>query len=191
MMSVAQSSSKPAFRERAISELKELIYITAYLFVVFSALTFYKSAILQSQGVHWLPWGFALIKSVVLAKFIMIGRALHIAEGHRTKPLIWQIIHKSIAFLILVAGFTVIEEAIVGFIHGRTFSESMSEVGGGTTEEMIATAVIMFLVFLPLFAYGALSEVIGDKALFRTVFVNRLEFEVAARNGNRLGTPLV
>jgi hypothetical protein len=108
----------------------------------------------------------------------MIGRALHIAEGHRTKPLIWQIVHKSIAFLILVAGFTVIEEGIVGFIHGKTFSESMSEVGGGTSEGMIATAAIMFLVFLPLFAYGALSEVIGDKALFRTLFVKRLEFEV-------------
>jgi hypothetical protein len=189
MMSAALSSSKPAFRERAISELEELVYITAYLFVVFSALTFYKSAILQSEGVRWLPWGFALIKSVLLAKFIMIGRALHIAEGHRTKPLIWQIIHKSLAFLILVAGFTVIEEAIVGFIHGKTFWESMSEVGGGTTEEMIATAVIMFLVFLPLFAYGALSEVIGDKALFRALFVKRLEFEVADGNGTRLDMP--
>jgi hypothetical protein len=50
MMSVAQSSSKPAFRERAVSELKELVYITAYLFVVFSALTFYKSAILPLRG---------------------------------------------------------------------------------------------------------------------------------------------
>jgi len=136
-----------------------------------------------------LPWGFSLIKSVVLAKFIMIGRALHIAEGHRTKPLIWQIIHKSMAFLILVAGLTVIEEAIVGFIHGKTFWESMSEVGGGTAEEMIATAVIVFLVFLPLFAYHALSEVVGDKALFKTLFVKRLDFEVTDRNGSRLGTP--
>jgi len=77
---------------------------------------------------------------VVLAKFILIGRAFGIGEGYRSKPLIWQIVHKSIAFLILVAGFTVIEE--VGFIHGKTFWESMAEVGGGTTEEMIATAII-------------------------------------------------
>jgi hypothetical protein len=118
---------------------------------------------------------------VVLAKFILIGRALHIGEGHRTKPLVWQIVHKSIAFLILVAGFTVIEEAIVGFIHGKTFWESMSEVGGGTTEEMIATAIIMFLVFLPLFAYRALSEVLGDRVLFRTLFEQRLEIEGAQR----------
>ncbi len=177
----AVQSSKPALRERAKNELKELFYITAYLLVVFSALTFYKSAILEAQDIRWLPWGFALIKAVVLAKFILIGRALHIGEGHRTKPLIWQIMHKSIAFLILVAGFTVIEEAIVGFIHGKTFWESMAQVGGGTTEEMLATALLMFLVFLPLFAYGALSEVLGDRPLFRTLFQERLEFEVAPR----------
>jgi hypothetical protein len=179
-VSVSQSS-KPAFRERAKGELKELFFITAYLFVVLSALSFYKSAILEAEGVHWLPWGFALIKAVVLAKFIMIGGALYGGGGHRTKPLIWQIIHRSIAFLILVAGFTVIEEAIVGFIHDRTFRESMAEVGGGTTEEMIATAIIMFLIFLPLFAYRALGEVMGDKALFRALFVERLKFEVADR----------
>lgn len=174
-MSVSQSS-KPALRERAKNELKELLWITAYLFVVFSALTFYKSAILEAQGVNWLPWGFAMIKAVVLAKFILIGRALHIGEGFRTKPLIWQIVHKSIAFLILVAGFTVIEEAIVGFIHGKTFWESMAEVGGGTTEEMIATAIIMFLILLPLFGYRALSEALGDRALFRILFEERPDF---------------
>ena len=173
--------SKAAVRERAKSELKELFYITAYLFVVFSALTFYKSAILEAQGVHWVPWGFAIIKAAVLAKFILIGRALHIGEGHRTKPLIWQTFYKSIAFLILVAGLTVIEEAIVGFIHGQAFWESMAELGGGTPEQVIATAVIMFLVFIPLFAFGALGEVIGEKALLRTFFVERLEFEVVDR----------
>ena len=179
-VSVSQSP-KPALRERAKNELKELLFITAYLFVVFSALTFYKSAILQAQGVNWLPWGFALIKAVVLAKFILIGRALHIGEAHRTKPLIWHILHKSIAFLILVAGLTVIEEVVVGFIHGKTFSESMAAVGGGTTEQMIASAVVMFLILLPLFAYRALSAVLGDGALLRILFEQRPDFEIAQR----------
>ena len=59
----------------------------------------------------------------------------------------------------------------------------MAEVGGGTTEEMIATALVMFLVFLPLFAYGALVEVIGEKSLFRTLFVERLEFGLRIASG--------
>jgi hypothetical protein len=53
--------------------------------------------------------------------------AIFIGEGFRTKPLIWQTLCNSIAFLIFVAGLTVIEEVIVGFIHGQTFWRSMSE----------------------------------------------------------------
>jgi hypothetical protein len=33
-------------------------------------------------------------------------------------------------------------------------------------------------VFVPLFAYGALAEVMGEKALVRAFFVERLKFEV-------------
>lgn len=179
--------SKEAVRERAQSELKEFFFITAYLFVVFAALTFYKSAILEAHGIHWVPWGFAIIKAAIAAKFILVGRALHIGEGHRTKPLVWQTLHKSIAFLILVAGLTVIEEAVVGLIHGRSFWQSMAEVGGGTPEQMIATAVIMFLIFLPLFAFGALGEVMQEKALFRTFFVERTEFEAVTGGRDRPG----
>jgi hypothetical protein len=173
--------SRSAVQEKVTSELKELFYITAYLFVAFAALTFYKSAALEARGIHWLPWGFAFIKALISAKFILIGRALHFGERYRTRPLIWQTLHKSVAFLILVAGLTVIEEAIVGAVHGKGLAQSIAEVGGGTHEQMIATLVIVFLLFLPLFAFGALSEVMGDKALFRTFFVKRLEFEVADR----------
>lgn len=179
--------TKATVRERAVSETKAFFYLTAYLFVAFAALTFYKSAILEAHGVHWVPWGFALIKAAIAAKFVLIGRAMHLGEGHRTKPLIWQTLHKSVAFLILVAGLTVIEEIIAGFIHGRPFWQSMAEVGGGTHEQMIATLVIMFLLFLPLFAYGALSEVMGDRALFRTFFVERTEFEAVRGGRDRPG----
>jgi len=173
--------TKAQVRDRAKSELKEFVLIGTYLFMVFSALTFYKSAILEGESIHWVPWGFAVIKSALAAKFILIGHALHIGEGHQTKPLIWQTLHKSIGFLIVVAGLTVVEEAIVGLIHGRTFWQSMAEVGGGTSEQMIATAVILFLVFVPMFAFGALTEVMGEEALVRTFFKERLEFEVVDR----------
>ena len=173
--------TKAQIKDRAKSEFREFVLIAAYLFIVFSALAFYKSAILEAESIHWVPWGFAVIKSALAAKFILVGRALHIGEGHRTKPLIWQTLHKSIGFLIVVAGLTVIEEAIVGLIHGRTFLQSMAEVGGGTSEQMIATAIILFLVFVPMFAFGALSEVMGEEALARTFFKERLEFEVVDR----------
>ena len=171
--------SKAAIAERAEIEAKELFFLTLYLFIVFSALLFLKSAILEAQGVHWGYWGFAAIKALLVAKFILIGRALHIGEGLRTRPLIWQTLHEAIAFTIFVAILTVIEDAAIGMaIHGKTFAQSTADLGGGTLRQMIATEFIVFLVFIPLFAFGALSEVMEDKALVRTFFVERLKFEV-------------
>ena len=59
------------------------------------------------------------------------------------------------------------------------FAQSTADLGGGTLKEMIATEFIIFLVFVPLFAFGALSEVMEEKALVRTFFMERLRFEVA------------
>ena len=76
--------SKAAIAERAETEAKELFFLTLYLFIVFSALVFLKSAIMEADGVHWGYWGFAAIKAILVAKFMLIGRALHIGEGLRT-----------------------------------------------------------------------------------------------------------
>jgi hypothetical protein len=171
--------SKAAIAQRAETEAKEFFFLALYLFIVFSALVFLKSAILEGQGVHWAHWGFAAIKAALVAKFILIGRALHIGEGLRDRPLIWQTLYAAIAFTIFVAILTVIEEALIGMgVHGKTFSQSIEDLGGGTFEQLIATEIIVFLVFLPLFAYGALAEAMGGKALVRTFFVERLKFEV-------------
>ena len=102
--------SKAAIAERAETEAKELFFLTLYLFIVFSALVFLKSAIKEADGVHWGYWGFAAIKAILIAKFMLIGRALHIGEGLRDRPLIWQTLYKAIAFTIFVTILTVIEE---------------------------------------------------------------------------------
>ena len=51
---------------------------TLLILLAFGALTFFKSAILEAEGVRWVPWGFALIKAAVSAKFVLLGRALHV-----------------------------------------------------------------------------------------------------------------
>ena len=173
--------SKAAVRDKAATETKDFLVIAAYLFIVFSALLFFKSAILQGEGIDWAPWGLAAVRAAVSAKFILLARAFHLGEGHRSKPLIWETLHKTFAFLLFAIALMVVEEALTGLIHGRAFWESMSNIGGGTIEQRIATFVILFLVFLPMFAFGALGKVMGDKVLVRLFFLERLEFEVVKR----------
>ena len=173
--------SRTGVREKAAGELKELAVITAYLFVVFAALLFYKSAILQAHGIDWAPWSFALVKAVFTAKFILIGRALHLGERHRSKPLIWPVLYKSLIFLVFVIVLSIIEDVAVGFIHAQGLWSSITGIGGGTLSQFIATIVLVFLILLPLFIFGVLGEVMGRKELLRVFFVERLEFEALKR----------
>jgi hypothetical protein len=109
-------------------------------------------------------------------KFILVGRALHFAESYRAKPLIWETVYKSLAFVVLVSVLMVIEETVVGLIHRKTIGASLAAIAGGTPEQVIATAIVLFLIFLPFFGLLALGDVMGMKALFRLFFVERRTF---------------
>ena len=45
----------------------------------------------------------------------------------------------------MLFGLTVIEEAIVGVVHGRTIGASLADVAGGTLPQIVASCVIMLL----------------------------------------------
>ena len=61
----------------------------------------------------------------------------------------------------------------VGLIDGRTVGQSLAGLGGGTLDQLIATLVIVFLLFFPYFAFRSLAEVLGKGVLSRLFFVDR------------------
>ena len=68
--------SKASFREKAGEELREFIILTAYLYVCFAALIYFKAAILQAQGVSYTHLGLAIIKAALCAKFMLVATFL-------------------------------------------------------------------------------------------------------------------
>jgi hypothetical protein len=71
---------KPTLAQRARHELAEYLTNSAYLFVCFGALLFYKSAILRSDGVEFAAFGLALVKALILGKFILVLQAIKVGE---------------------------------------------------------------------------------------------------------------
>ena len=160
-------------RQKAATELKEMAVISLYLYICFGALLLYKSAILEDVGINFTHWGLAAIKALIMAKFMLIGRALHIGDRHHDRPLIWATLRKSVAFLVLLAVLTAIEEVVVGLLHGRTALQSLVEIGGGRRDELLVTLLIMWLILLPYFAVQSLSAVLGEGRLARLFFIDR------------------
>ena len=90
------TTAKPSLRHRATEELKELLILSLYLYVCLGALIIMKSAILNSVGVEFDLWGIAAIKALLLAKFMLIGKALHLGEK-KNMPLAWPTLYQSAA----------------------------------------------------------------------------------------------
>jgi hypothetical protein len=109
----------------------------------------------------------------VLAKFMLVGRAMKIGERYSTRPLIWPTLHKAGAFLMLLIVLTIIEEVVVGLIHHRSVAPSLDDLTGAKLDETLAGIVILFMVLIPYFAIRVLSEALGEGRLTRMFFVER------------------
>jgi hypothetical protein len=155
------------------SELKEFIIIAAYLCVCFTVLAYFKAAILQAHGIEFAPFGFAVVKALLCAKFISVGHALHIGQRSKSKSLFLQTLHRSVAFLSFVILLTIIEEVIVGLFHHQTILVSIAEVGGGTLDQLLAESVVILLILIPFFAFQTLGEALGEDNLIRLFFGRR------------------
>jgi len=165
-MSAAGHGEHPrSLKERTVSEFKAFIVLTIYLYIAFAALVLFKTGVMREAGVELWPWGLPLIKALLVAKFMLIGRAFHAGERFGLKPLIWQTVYRSLVFVAVVMVLTVIEESIIGVIHHKPVLDAVMEIGGGNLFEFLATIVIVFLIFCPYFAFQALGEITGAKPL--------------------------
>jgi hypothetical protein len=93
-----ETTTKATLGQRAVHEFKELAILTAFLYVTLGAVILMKAAVLHGAGVSFIPWGIAIVKALVLAKFMLIGRAM-IGERFNDRPLTWPTLYKSFAFL--------------------------------------------------------------------------------------------
>jgi len=168
-----ETTAKATLPQRAVHELKEVAILTAYLYVTLGAVILMKTAVLRDAGVSFTPWGIAAVKAVVLAKFMLVGRAMKIGERFTDRPLIWPTLYKSFAFLLLLVVLTIIEEVVVGLFHNQSVAASLGELTGAKLYETLAGYIIMLLVLIPYCAIGVLSEALGEGRLARMFFVDR------------------
>jgi hypothetical protein len=168
-----EATAKATTYQRALHELKELAILTVYFYITLGAVILMKTAVLQDEGIDYVPWGIAIVKAVVLAKFMAVGEALKIGERFRTRPLIWPTLHKAFAFLLLLVVLTIIEEIVVGLFHHRSVAASLGEFTGAKLYETIAGIIIMLLVLIPYCGFRVLNEALGGDRLTRMFFVER------------------
>ncbi|QGM97231.1 DUF4339 domain-containing protein [Methylocystis parvus] len=157
---------------RARHEFISYLAVSGYLMVWFSAVMFYKATILRSVGVEFAPLGFAVVKALILGKFILVLEAVKLGERRASNEiLIWQIVKKALLFTVALIFLSLVEEVIMGHFHGKSARDVLSEIGGGSISQTVATGILMFLVLLPYFAFRRLALELG--ALPELLFTRR------------------
>ena len=74
------NTNRAGWKSKAIHEMTEYYIIFMYLAVFFGLFTWYRRLILAEYQISYLHYGVGVIKALVLAKVIMIGRALRLGR---------------------------------------------------------------------------------------------------------------
>lgn len=161
-------------KEKAIEEFKELWIITFYLALFFVSFTFYRRTILAEAGVTYLHYGVALVQALVIAKFVMIGKALGLYKLVDRGPLIVSVIARAIVFTVLVIVFGVIEHIVEGLVHKKDWASIVHGLLEGGVDELFARAIMLFISFMPFFAFWEIGQLLGGRGeLIALFFSNR------------------
>lgn len=155
---------------RFINELREYLIISIYLWVCFSALLLYKTAVLQAEHVQFIPFGIAAVKALIIGKFILIGKAVKAGSRFSSRVLLVRIIWKSLIFLLLLLVFTVIEHIVLGWFHGHTVGNTVATLTTRSWLELLAPSVVMLLVLIPMISFEEIDRALGRGKLRRMLF---------------------
>lgn len=157
-------------KEKAKEELKEFWVISIYLFIFFGAFTFYRRMILAEFGVTYLHYGTALIEALIIAKVVLIGKAIGLEKRINGGPMILIVVFKSFVFALLAILFGVLEHVVDGLIRKQDWAGILQNVLSVGAHELFARLVMLFVSFLPFFAFWEIGSYIGPHKLINMFF---------------------
>jgi hypothetical protein len=136
------SEAKQTLKQRVFHAMREYLLIAFYLFVVFSLFAIYKSVILAEDHIDFAPQGLALINALALAKVVLVGQELHMADQFQDAPLIYPTMLKSFVYTLVLTCFKVVEGIAVSMFHGRSFQDSIAAFAGGSWKGLLSLMVL-------------------------------------------------
>jgi hypothetical protein len=181
-------TSHGTLKQKAYHELKEFLGIALYLWVILALFQLYRSLLLSEEHVTAVVHqGFAVINALALAKVLLIAKALHLGEWVEDWPLIYPTFLKSALFTIVLACFKILEDAGLGMYRGKSFQESIADLGGGSLNGILCVSLILFVTLIPFFVVTELQKVLGEGKLMQLFFRPRNSFTPATEQSPDVG----
>ena len=164
------TEEKAGWKHKLFLEMTAYWINVVYLTILFAVFTSYRRLILAQYDITYSNWGISFIKALVLAKVIMVGSFIHFGRRLENKPLIFLTLFKSFLFTLWVALFALVESAIRGFLHGKGLAGALDHLLSEGTHEFFAKALVVFVAFIPFFAFKELGRVFGKGMIWGLFF---------------------
>jgi hypothetical protein len=164
---MAHASTGPRMMKARIrEELRDYAVVAGYLFICIGALELYRTAMLRDAGISYSPFGFAIVKALILGKFALLGKAAGLGVLGQGQPLGLQILIRAFLFALLLIVLMGIEELASGWLHGRSMAETVAEIGAAPLLTLFADAIMLMLMGFPLLATVEISRALGPGQLW-------------------------
>lgn len=161
---------KEGLRHRIKDEFVEASLLALYFAAWFCTIAFFSFALLREAAIPIAPFGLALIKAGLCAKFMMIGKAIFPLRVDANRGLIKSIFWHSIVYLLIVIALSFLESGIDGLFHGKSFLESLSSFGHGDPIYIGALSLMYWLILWPYLIVLGLNQSLGNKAVRTILF---------------------
>ena len=158
---MADMEVKKDWKQKFLHEFNEYWMNVIYMALVFSAIIFYRRLVLAHYEIYLDDYFSGVIKALVIAKVVMIGAFLRISRKFEHKPLIFPVLYKAMLFTLWVMLFDIVEVFIRIFIHIPVFMEAVNELKGHIDNLWLGGALLIFITFIPFFAFRELIRVFG------------------------------
>lgn len=164
-MSSESKTAKPTAKERFWEEMRAFFIISAYLFVCFSVLRIYEASLSGARSFTAVHLGTAAIQALLLGKFLLIGKVMGAGNRVTFGRLFSDVAWRSLAYLGVLIVFKILEELIVGWVHGSSSGEVWAEYVNRGLLENLAPPLMMLMILVPMVFFVEFERAIGPERM--------------------------
>jgi hypothetical protein len=166
------TNTRSGLQQKLGHEMKQFVIIFLYLALLIGAFQTYKWLLMTEYRVGYFVYGYTLFEAFVLAKVIIVGESLGIGERYADRPLIFPTLYKTMLFAFFVLALGILEHLVKGFLQGKSLVGISQEIINGRYE-FLGRILIMFVAFIPFFAFRETMRALQEVKLFDLFFRRR------------------
>jgi hypothetical protein len=157
-------------KQKLVHELRKLAANFRYLATFFTVFRLYTRLVLEEYQINYFHYGLTLLKSLALAKIILTGEALRLGETSRPRPLIVLTVYYAVVFSAFALAFEILEHLILGWFRGKGPASVLAEILDKGRPHLLAMTLVVFVAFLPFFAFRETARALGEGKLHDLFF---------------------